>query len=177
MRTRRQVDGEWTNRRECKALKRHLRAYNVEGVLERLQPDLPGQTPINEPMRIGKRKLQPEIKRSKSQMNYRGGIRLLITWAQSEKEDLVKPSESFGRRYVLFLMAKYDGRRATIATRLSHAQSLFYFLQTQWCVDPGKCHPFSADKLADVWHVSSSNSKPERNGSRACSVSVAGQGE
>lgn len=136
---------------EVRKLREDLRSYDSDRVLKRIESALPGAP---DPLKKTRTK-------SKNWANYRGGIRLLIEWAEGAQEDLIKPSKRFGRLYVVFLMARYGDRRATVATRLSHAHTLFVILQDRGCVDPDKCNPFRTPDFAEVWPVRSSNPESE----------------
>ena len=138
IRTRREVERIEINSYECRELRKDLLAYASDKVLKRLEPHLPGKSKTN-------------------QANYRGGIRMLIEWAKGAEESLLTPSNKFGRRYLGFLMEKYGNRRATVATRLTHAHTLFCILQKQGCVIPDRCNPFRTIDFAEVWHAKPSN--------------------
>lgn len=161
-RTRRTVANEQVESWECRKLREALRAYECVKVLERLDKYLPGPSRAPDPPQTSEPPQTPrKPPQTKNRANYHGGIRSLIKWAEGENEDPINPSKTFGRRYLLHLMEKYGHRRATVATRLTHAHTLFVILQTQGCIDSDKSNPFRSSDFAEVWPIKSSHPESE----------------
>lgn len=130
---------EAQNTRECRDLKEFIRRNEVRKAVRRLEKSL--EEYLNRKVRIDQEGKQIKVSGA-TLANYRAGIKLLLLWTGESGEDLFKPSDSFGQRFLEYLKATYPDSPATVATRLTYAHTLFRILHLQGCANPEKCNPF-----------------------------------
>ena len=94
-------------------LRQLLIKQDVEGILNVVEADLPGQ-PGNATRR-----------------NNLSGCRIFLRWAFDTRQSVLSPTQTLGSEYLAFLQHKHPETPASVINRLAHARNFYTALQTQ----------------------------------------------